>query len=251
MVRRPVHQLVHGATVDGIDLAERSVIAGRVHHRYQALVLACGASPSALPAPGGVTALQLRSLADATRLRQASAQADSAVVIGAGFIGCEAAASLSLQGVTVTLVAPEAAPQIERLGPEASECLVDLLSQVGVRFVCGVAVEAIDGGVRLDNGVTIDTDLVLAATGVRPQSGLAEAAGLTVSQSRIVVGPDMATSADDVYAAGDVALAFQLRGGTPSGGGARAGRGGPGRHRRCRRGRPISEMECPVSDAVA
>lgn len=206
-------ELVHGATVDGIDLAERSVIAGGVHHRYQALVLACGARPSALPAPGGETALQLRSLADATRLRQASARADSAVVIGAGFIGCEAAASLSLQGVAVTLVAPEAAPQIERLGPEAAERLVDLLSQVGVRFVGGVAVEAIDWGVRLDNGVTINTDLVLAATGVRPQSSLAEAAGLTVSQSRIVVGPDMATSADDVYAAGDVALAFNAAAG--------------------------------------
>lgn len=206
-------ELVYGAIVEGIDLAERSVIAGGVHHRYQALVLACGASPAPLPVPGGETALQLRSLADAARLRQAGARADSAVVIGAGFIGCEAAASLSLRGVAVTLVAPEAAPQIQRLGPEAAERLVGLLGEVGVRFVGGVAVEAIDGGVRLDNGVTINTDLVLAATGVRPQSGLAEAAGLDVRQSRIVVGPDMATSADDVYAAGDVALAFNATAG--------------------------------------
>ncbi|MBV8347053.1 MAG: FAD-dependent oxidoreductase [Mycolicibacterium sp.] len=206
-------ELVYGAIVDGIDLAEHSVIAGGVHHRYQALVLACGASPAPLPVPGGETALQLRSLADAARLRQAGARADSAVVIGAGFIGCEAAASLSLRGIAVTVVAPEAAPQIQRLGPEAAERLVGLLSEVGVRFVGGVAVEAIDGGVRLDNGVTINTDLVLAATGVRPQSSLAEAAGLDVRQSRIVVGPDMATSADDVYAAGDAALAFNATAG--------------------------------------
>jgi len=62
--------------------------------------------------------------------------------------------------------------------------------------------------VQFDNGVTIDCDLVIAATGVRPLSDLAEAAGLDVAGSPTVVGADMRTSADDVFAAGDVALAF-------------------------------------------
>jgi NADPH-dependent 2,4-dienoyl-CoA reductase/sulfur reductase-like enzyme len=67
--------------------------------------------------------------------------------------------------------------------------------------------EITDAGVRLDNGVTIDCDLVLAATGVKPQSRIAAEAGLQIQDSRIVVGSNMATSAPDVYAAGDVALA--------------------------------------------
>ncbi|MFY9918307.1 MAG: FAD/NAD(P)-binding oxidoreductase [Mycobacterium sp.] len=61
---------------------------------------------------------------------------------------------------------------------------------------------------QLDNGVTIRCDLVLAATGVRPQSGLAEEAGLKIADSRVVVGADMRASAPDVFAAGDVATAF-------------------------------------------
>jgi 3-phenylpropionate/trans-cinnamate dioxygenase ferredoxin reductase subunit len=81
--------------------------------------LACGAKPSPFPVPGGERALQLRSLADATTLRDAAAQADSAVVIGAGFIGCEAAASLAMRGVATTLVAPDGVPQAKRLGEDA------------------------------------------------------------------------------------------------------------------------------------
>jgi NADPH-dependent 2,4-dienoyl-CoA reductase/sulfur reductase-like enzyme len=148
-------------------------------------------------------------LADARQLRQAGVQTSSAVVIGAGFIGCEAAASFALQGMSVTLVAPDTVPQEKRLGTGAGERLLELLKRSGVRYVGGITVNAIDEqGVVLDNGVTLDTDLVLAATGVAPNSAAAQAAGLTVEQSRIVVGADMSTSADGVFAAGDVAAAF-------------------------------------------
>ena len=96
------------------------------------------------------------------------------MVIGAGFIGCEAAASLAMRGIPVTLVAPDTVPQEKRLGAEAGERLRRLVTSAGARYVGGVAVDAIDdGAVRLDNGVTIHCDLVLAATGVRPQSALA------------------------------------------------------------------------------
>lgn len=131
------------------------------------------------------------------------------MIVGAGFIGCEAAASLAQQCVTVIMVAPEAAPQENRLGVEAGERLRRLVSRAGVRYVGGVAVEALrDGAVQLDNGVSIHCDLVVAATGVQPQSALAQAAGLDVTDSRIVVGADMQTSVPGIYAAGDVALAF-------------------------------------------
>jgi 3-phenylpropionate/trans-cinnamate dioxygenase ferredoxin reductase component len=176
---------------------------------FDTLILACGAAPAAPPMPGGERALLLRSLADAAALREAAEAAFSAVVIGSGFIGCEAAASLALRGVPVSLVAPEPLPQEKRLGSEAAERLRDLVTETGARHVGGVAVEEItDTGVRLDSGVTIDCDLALAATGVAPQSRIAAEAGLHTRDSRIVVGSDMSTSARAVYAAGDVAQAW-------------------------------------------
>jgi NADPH-dependent 2,4-dienoyl-CoA reductase/sulfur reductase-like enzyme len=201
-------ELVHNTTVDSLDLAERSVRAGDRRFRYDALILACGAAPVAPPMPGGARARLLRSLADAAALREAAKDASTAVVIGAGFIGCEAAASLALRGMSVTLVAPETLPQEARLGSAAAERLRELVIQAGARYVGGVAVEEInDVGLRLDNGVTIDCDLILAATGVTPQHRLAADAGLDVRDSRIVVDTHMSTSTKGVYAAGDVALA--------------------------------------------
>ena len=201
-------ELVHNTAVDALDLAERSVRAGDRRFRYDTLILACGAAPVAPPMPGGARARLLRSLADAAALREAAKDASTAVVIGAGFIGCEAAASLALRGMSVTLVAPETLPQEARLGSAAAERLRELVIQAGARYVGGVAVEEInDVGLRLDNGVTIDCDLILAATGVTPQHRLAADAGLDVRDSRIVVDTDMSTSTKGVYAAGDVALA--------------------------------------------
>ena len=203
-------EVITSVTVDRIDVDRRLVVtSGGQRFGYWHLVLACGAAPSPLPAPGGGSALYLRSLADAVALRATAAHADSAVVIGAGFIGCEAAASLAMRGLAVTLVAPERLPQEARLGVEAGERIVGLLSDAGVRFVGSVAVEAVDeNAVRLDNGVTIDCDLVLAATGVTPRSALAADAGLTTHDGRIVVDEHMHTSALNVLAAGDVALAW-------------------------------------------
>lgn len=201
-------EVVCNAAVERLDLADRAVYVGEQRHVFDTLILACGATPKAPPVPGGHRALLLRSLADATALREAANTAASAVVIGSGFIGCEAAASLALRGVAVTLVAPEPLPQEKRLGTEAAERLRDLVTEAGARHVGGVTVEGItDVGVRVDSGVTIDCDLVLAATGVEPQSRIAAEAGLRIRDSRIVVHSDMATWEPDVYAAGDVALA--------------------------------------------
>jgi 3-phenylpropionate/trans-cinnamate dioxygenase ferredoxin reductase subunit len=209
-------ELVRGAAVDRLDLSDRAVYVGDQRHAFDILILACGSAPLTAPVPGGQRAQLLRSLADAAALREAAHTASSAVVIGSGFIGCEAAASLALRGMPVTLVAPEPLPQEKRLGGEAAERLRDLVTDAGARHVGGVAVEEItDAGVRLDNGVTIDCDLVLAATGVEPQSRIAADAGLQIRDSRIVVGSDMATATPGVYAAGDVALAYHEVAGRP------------------------------------
>ncbi len=208
--------LIGGARVDRLDLADRAVFAGNQRYGYDTLILACGAAPVIPPFPGGERALLLRSLADANRLRTAAEKASSAVVIGSGFIGCEAAASLARLGIPVTIVAPSELPQQKRLGSEAAARLRDFVSDAGARHVGGVTVEEItEVGVRLNNGVTIDCDLVLAATGVAPQSRIAAEAGLKVHESRVVVGSDMATAVPGVYAAGDVALAHHEVAGRP------------------------------------
>lgn len=202
------------ARVERFDPDGHFVVADGQRYPYSSLVLACGSAPVPLPVPGGERAYQLRSLTDAQRLRDSSSGADSAVVIGAGFIGCEAAASLARRGMPVTLVAPNAVPQDGRLGADAGERLRRLVVSSGARYVGGVAVEAVgDGAVQLDNGVTINCDLVLAATGVRPQSGPAEDADLRMADSRVVVDANMRTSAPDVFAVGDVAAAFNTTAG--------------------------------------
>jgi 3-phenylpropionate/trans-cinnamate dioxygenase ferredoxin reductase component len=104
-------EIVRGAGVDRLDLVEHAVFVGAQRHAFDRLILACGSAPSAPPVPGGERALLLRSLADASALRDSAHHAKSAVVIGSGFIGCEAAASLALRGVPVTLAAPEPLPQ--------------------------------------------------------------------------------------------------------------------------------------------
>jgi 3-phenylpropionate/trans-cinnamate dioxygenase ferredoxin reductase subunit len=202
--------------VDAIDPVAQHVTAAGVVYPYRSLVLACGSGPSPLPVEGGRTALQLRSLADAERLRDTARDAGSAVVIGAGFIGCEAAASLAKQGVTVTLVAPDDVPQAKRLGVDAGQRIRKILEDAGVQYLGGASVESIvDGTVHLDDGATVKGDLVLAATGVTPRSELARAAGLAISDSRIVVRSDMRTSSRHVYAAGDVTLAYHAGAGRP------------------------------------
>lgn len=201
--------VVTASPVDTIDTAAQTVSAAGMRHPYRWLVIASGSAPSVPAFPGGDTALVLRTLDDAKRLRHAADGAHAAVVIGAGFIGCEAAASLAMRGVPTTLVAPSAVPQVRRLGDAAGQRIATLVTDAGARYVGGVTVRSVgDGVVHLDNGVSIDADLVLAATGVTPQSAVADAAGLDTDGARIAVDSRMRTSVDGVYAVGDVASAY-------------------------------------------
>jgi NADPH-dependent 2,4-dienoyl-CoA reductase/sulfur reductase-like enzyme len=164
--------------------------------------------------PGGEAALSLRSFADAVVLRMAAKNSESAVVVGGGLIGCEAASCLAARGVATTLVAPEPVPVLRRFGLDAGERVAKMLSDSGVRFAGGARVTAVDdSGVTLDGGATVEAELVVSATGVRPDSSLAAAAGLDIEGGRIVTDERMHTSAPNVYAAGDVALAYNVTAG--------------------------------------
>lgn len=183
---------------------------------YGWCILATGACPKPLPVPGaeGPGVRYLRSRRQARELRAAAAAARSAVVVGSGFIGCEAASSLARRGLAVTLVSMEDGPQAARLGEAASGVLRAWLEDDGVSLRLGVEVEAIDAGrVRLAGQASAEGDLLLVAGGVEPEAGIAAGAGLAVEAGRVRVDAHMRSSAAGVLAAGDVAFAFNAAAG--------------------------------------
>lgn len=209
--------LVRGITVESIDVGRQEVVtAGGRRYPYWHLVVASGSTAVRPDIPGIESALTLRSFADAVALKMAARYADCAVVIGGGLIGCEAAACLAALGVATMVVAAEHVPLQRRFGVEAGERVAKILSDNGVRFAGETTVAAIeDGRVLLGTGEVVDADLVICATGVRPDIRLAETAGLDTRDGRIVTDEHMHTSARNVYAAGDVALARNVTAGRP------------------------------------
>jgi 3-phenylpropionate/trans-cinnamate dioxygenase ferredoxin reductase subunit len=204
-----------GAEVTALDPAARTVtLDGGERLPWDRLLLALGAEPRRLPLPGadldGV--LTLRTLADSDALRARIDAGGRLVVIGAGWIGCEAAASARQRGMEVTLLERLDHPLQGVLGAEMGSLFGDLHRDNGVEVLTGVAgVEAIEGAgrverVRLEGGRTIDADAVLVGVGVAPRTGLAEAAGLAVDDG-IVADALLRASAPGVLAAGDCASA--------------------------------------------
>jgi NADPH-dependent 2,4-dienoyl-CoA reductase/sulfur reductase-like enzyme len=190
---------------------DRVRTAGGTEHRFTTCVLATGAEPVRPDIPGAdhPDVRVLRSAADSRELREAASGVRSAIVVGAGFIGCEAAVSLNRLGLQVTVVCPDDVPQEKRLGHEAGEFLLRWLKSEGVSVLRGTKLLSIENGYRIRTDLVpiLDAGLVVLATGVRPRIGLAEAAGLAIEQGRIRVDEHLRTSAPHVLAAGDVAFA--------------------------------------------
>lgn len=195
------------SAVAAIDTATRTVhLESDDEIAYRALLLATGARPHLLP---GIDAVTLRThdeaLALQTRLTEIAEQKGSVVIVGAGLIGLELAASARNQGIDVTVVdtADRPAPRLPR---QVSEILADLHRANGVDLQLGTSIERVDGDiVVLSNGHTRRAALVVAAIGVRSNSELAAAAGIAVSGIGIEVDGRQATSVPGVYAAGDAA----------------------------------------------
>jgi 3-phenylpropionate/trans-cinnamate dioxygenase ferredoxin reductase component len=185
---------------------------------YDRLLLATGAAPRRLRVPGAELAgvHHLRSRQDADALAAAASRAEHVVVVGTGWIGSEAAASLRQLGREVTLVGPDAAPLARVLGPEIGCVYRDLHADHGVRLVLGTRVAGFRGHGRVeavltDDGNTIEGDLVLVGAGAAPRTELAEAAGLPVRDGLLVNERLEAVGAAGVHAAGDVAAAWHPR----------------------------------------
>jgi NADPH-dependent 2,4-dienoyl-CoA reductase/sulfur reductase-like enzyme/nitrite reductase/ring-hydroxylating ferredoxin subunit len=183
----------------------------------EAIVLATGAVPIRLPIPGGDLphVFTVRTLADSRKIIAAASGAKRAVVIGASFIGLEAAAALRTRGLEVHVVAPEGVPMERVLGREVGLHVRSVHEAHGVVFHLGRTPEAIESGmVRLAGGTTLPADVVVMGVGVRPDLALAEKAGLRVDKG-ILVDRNLRTSAAGIYAAGDNARYPDPRTGEP------------------------------------
>ena len=177
---------------------------------YDALLVATGAAPVRLNIPGAdlKNVCALRSFADADSIIEMAARSRRAVVVGASFIGMEAAYSLRERGLEVTVIAPSQEPFETTLGAEVGALFRRVHESYGVRFKLGSIVYRFEGNhnveaVTLDNGERIETDMVVVGVGVRPVTQFIDVveldhAGAIIVDSRL-------RAADGLYAAGDIA----------------------------------------------
>lgn len=186
---------------------------GEYQLSYDALVLSPGAEAQALDVPGGDSPRihSLRTVDDARALRElVTGGARRAVVIGAGFIGLEAAEALQQAGVQTALVGRDS----QVLAPLESELVwwvEQELVRLGVELHVGVGVAQIEqlpqrDLVRLSDGSVLEADLIVRSVGVRPHRSLAESAGIAIERGAIVVDAHGRTSQPDIWAVGDAVL---------------------------------------------
>ena len=207
-------ELVLGRSAVSLDTGRQEVALDDGERlRYDRLLLTTGAEPRRLSIPGadldGV--LYLRSVADSDALRERLDRGGSVVVVGAGWIGAEVAASARQRGLEVTVVEPAAVPLERVLGTELGAVYRDIHTDHGVRMLLGTGVEAFEGDesverVRTSDGRELDCDFAVVGVGVEPRTRLAEQAGISVDNG-ILVDERLQTAAPGVFAAGDVANA--------------------------------------------
>jgi 3-phenylpropionate/trans-cinnamate dioxygenase ferredoxin reductase subunit len=215
-------ELLTGARAVALDTTARRVrLAGGAELAYDRLLLATGAVPRRPQIEGaelgGVRVL--RTLAHARVLRERLQDGAPLAIIGAGWIGCEVAASARMLGVEVTLIEAAATPLERVLGPRLGQFFADVHRDHGVRVLTGARIERIEGAglaerVRLTDGTGVECGTVLLGVGVEPDTQLAASAGLEIGDG-VVVDEHLRTSAPGVFAAGDIASARHRRYGRP------------------------------------
>lgn len=198
---------VTAGTAAGIDPDSGTVLLdGGGELQADVLLLATGGRARALPFPGAGLLHTLRSRSDADSLRGRLGAGRRLVIIGAGLIGAEVAATAAACGTAVVLIDPVPVPLVPAVGAELAAHLHSLHAQGGVESITALPVDVVADGealaVLLEDGTSVAADTVLAAVGMVPDTGLAEAAGLAVEDGIVVDGAGR-TSHPRVFAAGD------------------------------------------------
>ena len=203
-----------GIAAESVDTAARTLtLTDGTVLDYDELVIATGLAPKRIPSFPDLDGIRvLRSYDDAMALRAQAASANRAVVIGAGFIGCEVAASLRKLGVDVVLVEPQPAPLATVLGGQIGELVARLHRSEGVDVRTGVGVAGVRGddsgqrvtAVELSDGTVLEADLVIVGIGSRPATDWLVGSGITLANG-VVCDEAGRTSEPHVWALGDVA----------------------------------------------
>lgn len=208
--------------VTDVDAAAKTITVktpeGEKKEAYDKLILATGGRPI-VPNIKGIDSegvYNVFTVPDADRIvSRLDAGTKSAVVVGGGFIGLEAAENLREKGVEVTVI--ERLPQIMgNMDPEFSDVLIGHFAEMGIKVITGASVAEITGGgkadgVTLEGGEHIACDMVIMAAGVRSSIELAQKAGLRIGETGGVwTDATMRTSEPDIYAAGDMVESVNL-----------------------------------------
>jgi NADPH-dependent 2,4-dienoyl-CoA reductase/sulfur reductase-like enzyme len=193
----------------GLDVGARTLeLAGGEVLPFDGLVIATGSTPRTLPdTPDLPGIFVLRTVADAIAIRETLAAGPKVVVVGAGFIGSEVAATCRGRGLTVTVLEALPAPLVRGLGPVLGAVCGELHRDHGVDLRLGVGVAGFEGRdrverVRLDDDTTVDADVVVVGVGVAPVTDWLADSGLTLDNG--VVCDETLLAAPGIVSAGDV-----------------------------------------------
>ncbi len=205
----------YGVAAAGLDTGRKVVrLADSGEIGYDAVVIATGCAARTLPTfPLGPRVHHLRTLADARRLAPMLVDGAKVVILGAGFIGLEVAATAVEKGCRVTVLEGQPAPLVRSIGASLGSRIAEMHRTRGVDVRCGVSVKGLVGGgtslagdvtgVEFADGSTLDADVVLVGVGAVPNVQWLANSGLTV-QDGVVCNEDLQADGDVVFAAGDV-----------------------------------------------
>lgn len=203
-------QFISGTRVTSIDQKEQcaQLSTGESFH-FDHCVLAIGSRPARIPAENQFleNIYSFRTIEDVNRISSASSKARSAVVVGGGLLGLEAAYGLALKGLDVTVVHRSASLLNRQLDEQAGEYLRRVMQDKNIQFELSSEVLRFNGetqleSVELNNGKTLECDVAVIATGISPNKELAESAGLTCNRA-ICVDDHMTTSNRNISALGE------------------------------------------------
>jgi len=203
-----------GARATAADLDRRSVIFDDGSSlTYDDLVVATGVRPRQLPNTPDSGVFSLRTLEDSRRIRAALLDHRELLIIGAGFLGLEVAATASKLGANVTVIEPQMAPLSDRLGAYTADRLINLHREAGIDIRTGVGFDSFifedEGGrsfargIRTTAGDTIESSSILVAIGCVPNTEWLQESAIDLSNG--VVCDEYCRAAPNVWAAGDVA----------------------------------------------